>query len=144
MSAYADTGFVVSLYKVETTSASAAATMQGLTGPVWLSPLVELEFRNAMQLAVFRGEISAGAAGQKWTLFQGDIGHGVHAIRPVPQAVWFARAGELADRYSARLGTRSLDLMHVAAALLLGAGEFLSFDHRQRDVAAGEGIRLLP
>jgi predicted nucleic acid-binding protein len=39
---------------------------------------------------------------------------------------------------------RTLDLIHVAAALLLGANVRLSFDNRQRKVAAREGITALP
>ncbi len=144
MITYADTGFVVSLYKVESTSARAAAVMQGLTGPVWLSPLVELELRNAIQLAVFRKEIGADEASLKWKLFREDAGKGVFAIRSVPLLAWFALAGELSDRHSASLGTRSLDLMHVGAAMLLEATAFLSFDDRQRKAAAMEGLEVFP
>ena len=56
----------------------------------------------------------------------------------------FAEALELADRYSARLGTRSLDLMHVSAALLLKTETFLSFDERQRKAAKAEGLKVKP
>lgn len=141
---YADTGFVVSLYKVESTSARAAEVMQGLTATVWLSPLVELELRNAFQLAVFRKEMGAGEATLKWKLFLEDSGRGVFAVRSVPLLAWFALAGELSERHSASLGTRSLDLMHVAAAMLLGATSFLSFDDRQRKAGATEGLGVLP
>lgn len=63
---------------------------------------------------------------------------------PVPASALFAKTLELADRHSARLGTRSLDLMHVAAALLLNAGTFLSFDEPQRKAAKAEGLKVLP
>ncbi len=144
MITYADTGFVVSLYKLESTSARAAAVMQGLTGPVWLSPLVELELRNAFQLAVFRHEIGADEATLKWRLFREDAGKGVFVTRSIPLLAWFALAGELSERHSASLGTRSLDLMHVAAAMLLEATALLSFDDRQRKAAAAEGIGVFP
>jgi predicted nucleic acid-binding protein len=42
------------------------------------------------------------------------------------------------------LGTRSLDLLHVAAALALEAKVFLSFDDRQRKAAASEGLQVKP
>jgi hypothetical protein len=48
------------------------------------------------------------------------------------------------ERKSASLGTRSLDLMHVAAAMLLEATAFLSFDDRQRKAAAAEGLGVFP
>ena len=52
MNAYADTGFVVTLYKEEATSARAAVLMARQTAAVRLSQLGELEFRNALHLAV--------------------------------------------------------------------------------------------
>ncbi len=69
MNAYADTGFVVSLYREESTSARAAALMARQTASVRLSQLGELEFRNALHLAVFRGELAAGDAALKKRLF---------------------------------------------------------------------------
>jgi hypothetical protein len=144
MTAYADTGFVVSLYKAETTSAAAAATMASLQAPVWLSQLGELELHNAFQLSVFRGEIDASAALRKNQLFAEDLAKGIFTILPVPAATHYPKAIELAARHSATLGTRSLDLMHVAAALILKADLFLSFDERQRKAAEAEGLTMEP
>ena len=144
MKAYADTGFVVSLYKAETTSTAAAATMARLQAPVWLSQLGELELHNAFQLAVFRGEIDTASALLKKQLFAEDLAKGVFAILPVPAATLYSKAIELAERHSTTLGTRSLDLMHVAAALILKADLFLSFDERQRKAAKKEGIKVGP
>lgn len=73
-----------------------------------------------------------------------DLHNGLHAVTPIPSADLYAKAAELADHYSAREGTRSLDLLHVAAALLLDASELLSFDSRQRKVAAGQGLKVRP
>jgi len=144
MNAYADTGFVVTLYKEESTTARAVALMAKQTISVRLSQLGELEFRNALHLAVFRGELSASDAALKKRLFQEDVANGIFIITPVPAAGLFVKAAELADRHSAKLGTRSLDLMHVAAALLLGAETFFSFDERQRKAAKVEGLKVKP
>lgn len=144
MKAYADTGFVVSLYKAETTSVAAAATMGRLQAPVWLSQLGELELHNAFQLAVFRGGIDTASALRKKQLFAEDLAKGVFFIQPVPAAALYSKAIELAERHSATLGTRSLDLMHVAAALILKADLFLSFDERQRKAAEKEGMVVGP
>ena len=142
MKAYADTGFVVSLYKAETTSAAAAASMGKLQAPVWLSPLGELELHNAFQLAVFRGDIDATSALHKKQLFAEDLAKSIVVIHPRPAAALYQKAIELAERHSATLGTRSLDLMHVAAALILKAELFLSFDERQRKAAVKEGMSI--
>lgn len=95
MSAYADTGFVVSLYKAETTSAGAAGVMGHLQAPVWLSQLGELELRNAFHLAVFRGEFDRAAGELKWRLFQDDFKNGVFVVRPIKAAVLFEGAAAL-------------------------------------------------
>ena len=144
MNAYADTGFVVTLYKEEATSASAASLMACQTAGVCLSQLGELEFRNALHLAVFRGELKANDAAPMQSLFQEDVANGIFIITPVPASTLFAKAMELADRHSPSLGTRSLDLLHVAAALLLKADSFLSFDERQRKAAKAEGLNIEP
>lgn len=144
MTAYADTGFVVSLYKAETTSLAAATMMARLQAPVWLSQLGGLELHNAFQLSVFRGEIAAAAALRKKQLFAEDLAKGIFTILPVPAATLYQKTIELAERHSATLGTRSLDLMHVAAALILTADLFLSFDDRQRKAAEAEGMKVGP
>lgn len=144
MNAYADTGFLVTLYKEEATSASAASLMAGQTAGVRLSQLGELEFRNALHLAMFRGELTTNDAAPMQSLFQEDVANGIFIITPVPASTLFAKAMELADRHSAGLGTRSLDLLHVAAALLLKADTFLSFDERQRKAAKAEGLNVKP
>lgn len=144
MSTYADTGFIVSLYKTETTSARASEIMGRLQAPVLLSQLGELELHNAFQLCIFRGELTPDAAGLKKQLFQEDVANGIFSVRPVPASALYPKAAELADKYSARLGTRSLDLMHVAAALFLKVETFVSFDERQRLAAKAEGLKILP
>jgi hypothetical protein len=58
MKYYADTGFLLSLHLQETTSAAAAAIMQTVAEPLPVTPLVALEFRNALRLAVFRQTIT--------------------------------------------------------------------------------------
>jgi predicted nucleic acid-binding protein len=95
-------------------------------------------------LAVFRGDLSAGDAALKKRLFLEDVANGIFIIMPVPASELFAKSVELADRHSARLGTRSLDLMHVAAALLLKAETFFSFDERQRKAAKLERLKVKP
>jgi hypothetical protein len=57
--------------------------------------------------------------------------------------VW-VRASDLSARHTTRIGCRSLDILHVAAALELGAVRFLSFDGRQRQLARRAGLRTGP
>lgn len=56
----------------------------------------------------------------------------------------FRRTEFLSAEYSGDMGSRSLDLLHVAAALEAGCRAFASFDVRQRKVAESYGLALIP
>lgn len=51
------------------------------------------------------------------------------------------RAAELSQRHTPKLGTRSLDVLHVACAMELGLRHFLTFDSRQQQLAAATGLK---
>jgi predicted nucleic acid-binding protein len=134
LSDYADTSFVVSLYLPDANSAEAARRMQRLSLPVLITSLGELELVNAVQLRLFRKELRPSEARAAYAMFRADLQHGVFGLRALPEQA-FTRARELALRWTARLGVRSLDIIHVAAALTLHANGFHSFDERQRKLA---------
>ncbi len=56
----------------------------------------------------------------------------------------FRVASTLSKRHSATKGTRSMDILHVAAAKALRASEFISFDSRQRLLATALGLKVAP
>jgi predicted nucleic acid-binding protein len=144
MVAYADTGFVVSIYLAETTSARAMATARKLTEPLPVTSFFLLEFRNALNLAVKRTIIDISERNKLWLTFEEDMADGHFSYVTLPAGDLNRRARELSDRHTPLLGTRSLDLLHVAAALTLGAREMLTFDERQRKAAKAEGLKVRP
>jgi predicted nucleic acid-binding protein len=144
MDSYADTGFLISLYINETTTAAASSVVQTITGPLPLTSVGFLELRNALYLAVFRKQISEAIRRAAWQTIGRDMRTGIFTTARLDSDKLHARAAELADKHSATAGTRTLDLIHVAAAILLGKKQLLSFDNRQRTVATREGLRVLP
>ena len=52
-------------------------------------------------------------------------------------------AERLSAGHTERVGTRSLDILHVASAVVLGMSQFLTFDTRQADLASSAGLRVL-
>ena len=50
---------------------------------------------------------------------------------------------ELSEAHTERVGCRTLDIIHVAAALLLGSEVFLTGDARQARVAEAEGCEVV-
>ncbi len=143
MVTYADTSFLVSLYLPQPESTQLAEkAIKKAPLPVILSPLTILEMRNAFNLAIRRGEISGQDHLKIQTIFQRQIRSGFYQSHPYDVEAWYASAGVLSDRYTPKMGARSLDLLHVAAALMARADYFLTFDQRQREVAEGEGLRV--
>jgi hypothetical protein len=144
MVAYADTGFVASLYLKETTSAGARAAIQSTPVTLPLTPLGELELRNAFNRSVQRRRITTAQRDELWQDVEADIARGFLVPTPVASDELHKKARQLSDRHTPTLGTRSLDLLHVAAALMLDANVFFSFDERQRKAAASEAMTVKP
>jgi predicted nucleic acid-binding protein len=118
--------------------------MRSVKPPLPLTPLGLLELQVALYLAVFRRQITEPQRKEAWRLIEGDIKSELFVPTPVPPAALHEAAVRLAEKYSPTIGTRTLDLLHVAAALILGARVFLSFDIRQRKAAEEEGLKVVP
>ena len=108
-----------------------------------LSTLSEFETLNTFKLRVFRKEITSTMADRSRVLFEHDIRNDVFELHLLPQSV-FTQARKLSEKWSAQLGTRAFDIVHVAAALDLGALSFFSFDLNQRKLAHAAGLKLCP
>ena len=140
MSAYADTSFLVSLYTPDANSVEASARIRALKPPLWLTAFGELELANAIELRLFRRELSASNIRAAHAAIRQDVEAGVFSPKPLPMAV-FETARRIARSHTAHLGTRTLDVLHVASALILGATEFYTFDKNQRKLAMIEGLK---
>lgn len=141
MITYCDTSFLVSLYVFDTNSALAAALMKKVQLPVLLTALGELELTNAISLRVFRKELLSYTARAARSLIRKDIEEGVLVLRPLSAAI-YERAKQISRRQTPRLGTRTLDVLHVASAAVLQADKFYTFDGRQRKLARAEGLTV--
>ena len=109
--------------------------------PLLLNTFGEIELIHAISLRLFRREISASSTKASLSLFRKDIENGILSVKPVPTAA-FERAKQLARKRTPSLGTRTLDILHVASALVLQSTTFLTFDTRQAGLARAEGLSL--
>jgi predicted nucleic acid-binding protein len=139
LSTYADTSFLVSLYVLDGNSARAAARIKSAGLPILLTLFNEVEITSAFYLRLFRKEIDPSQIRAAKSLFLEDIENGIFDIRPLSSAV-FDRAKVLAEKHTLRLGTRTLDVLHVASALVLKADTFYTFDLNQGKLAKAEGL----
>src|SRR5579871_1780585 len=85
----------------------------------------ELELLNAFLLKAFRKGISKPKAESCQADVLRDIANGFLKRRPLTVAV-YERAQLLALGHTAQLGTRTGDILHVAAALELSANAFFT------------------
>jgi len=142
VTSYADTGFLCSLYAPDAHTARAARRMQRQALPLPITWLHQLELRNALRLRVFRREITARERDASLNMMLADLAAGALAGAAPDLGETMIEAERLSALHSERLGTRSLDVLHVAAAVVLGRQEFLSFDRRQANLARAAGLRV--
>ncbi|HEX5222182.1 MAG TPA: type II toxin-antitoxin system VapC family toxin [Verrucomicrobiae bacterium] len=138
---YLDTGCFVKLYYPETDSAKVIAVIRGK--PICCTPLHNLESVNALQLKVFLKSATAAQVAAARALIEADLKTGVLLSVAADWKNVFAEAVTLAELHSSSLGCRSLDVLHCAAAKVLGASEFVSTDARQKSLATAMGLSFV-
>jgi predicted nucleic acid-binding protein len=134
----ADSSFLVSKYIADSHSQEADRRMQ-LRPIIWLTPFNRTEFAHAVHQYVFRKAIAAKEAQLVWAQFEDDCDNGVWVLLDLPMRTW-DRSIDLARQYGPTLGIRTLDSLHVACALELGANRFWTFDERQAKLAEAVGL----
>jgi predicted nucleic acid-binding protein len=144
MIAYCDTGVIVKSYVFEGNSPEAIAFLDAAGTPLAFSHFHAVEIPNAIRLKRFRKEITVGQETEALRAFQSDVDAGRLALLEYDLASVFIRAASLSAKHSGAIGTRSMDILHVAAALEAGCDEFVSLDERQRKIAAKEGLQVIP
>jgi predicted nucleic acid-binding protein len=141
MTVYVDTGVIVKSYVTESNSAEADAILIKVGTPLLFSHLHSIEIPNAIQLKRFRKEISKEQAIEALRAFQSDINSGRFQRPEYDIKAILHRAVVLSEKYSASIGTRSLDILHIATALETHCDTFISFDLRQRKIARQVGLK---
>jgi hypothetical protein len=136
-----DTSVLVALYVPEERSERVARVVRREGQPIRFSQLHELELTNALRLRVFRREATPRLVAATLGRVREDLEAGILHPIAIDWPAVLARAIDLADRYSARVGCRSLDLLHVAAALESATRRFVTADRRQGVVARRAGLQ---
>jgi predicted nucleic acid-binding protein len=144
MTTYVDTSLFVKSFVLEADSPAALEILEVAGEPLAFSHLHEIEIPNAIRLKRFRGEITRAQETAAIRAFRADVAAGRMARPAYDLGAVFFRAEQLSSRHSGDIGTRSLDVLHVAAALESGCKGFASFDERQRKIAALAGLKVIP
>lgn len=108
---------------------------------LWLTPLHRTEWTNAIAQHVFRRTISSDEARQFYSAFEVDRESGLWLEVEMPDRA-FEKCVEVARQHGPTIGGSTLDTLHVASALELGAERFWTFDERQAKLAKAVGLKL--
>src|SRR5476651_1043749 len=111
---YADTSFLVSLYVPDANTARAVRAAESGATPLVFTPLIRHELRNALRPCVFRRQISAAQRESALQAVEADAEAGVLHSMPVDWPKAFVQAEKLARSHTETLGTRGMDILHVA------------------------------
>lgn len=152
MRAYADSSFLVKLLGEEAGGPEAVAEYRRLKRPrMPYLPLHALEVENAIRQGAFHATRARPAGERAQITRERDaalarlarfLKAGVlsEVIVDMDAALDWAR--RLSSAHTDRLGTRAIDLLHVACALLLESEVLLTCDHRQAELAKAEGLQV--
>jgi predicted nucleic acid-binding protein len=146
MSIFPDTSFLCSLYRKQHTSPQAVAYQKTLPGPLAVSTLLLLEFRQSVrfQARLFEKDRSKGFPKSEGAAMlralQSDLADSILEMVAPDWADVHRIAEELSAKHTESGGHRLADILHVATAVHLGAEQFLTFDANQKKLAEAEGM----
>ena len=140
---YIDTSVMVKLYVKENHSFDVSRWIKKNNEAIPLTGIHELEFVNAINLKRYRSEISEGDIRLIMARFTEHEHRGVYYRPQIDWADIFYNAAALSKTHTAKTGSRSLDILHVASALSIRAEQFMTFDDRQSELASIAGLRII-
>jgi predicted nucleic acid-binding protein len=135
-----DTSFLFSLYGNDINTPRAIAWSEANTEAIFISSLNHFELINALRFAEFRKAIAPGAAAAFGAQFEFDLLGGRLIEKTCNLADILAEATRLSSLHTLTGGHRGFDILHVAAARIMGATHFLTFDANQRELAESESL----
>ncbi len=139
-----DTSFLISYYGTDVNTPAAKQCFGSRIQPLLVHRINDFEFDNALRLLVFRGKITTIERVAWLNNYEVDKAAGIIVSTTIATDTILSDSSALAQQHTETLGNRAYDILQVAAALLLGATEFWSFDGKQRLLATAEGMLVGP
>ena len=136
----ADTSFLFSLYGNDRNTPPAVAWCALNNHVIVISAFNRFELGNALRFAECRNLLKFGEAAQHLQLFHQAIIDGRIIEKTCNLADILAEATRLSHAHTLTGGHRGFDILHVAAAKIIGATHFLTFDANQKRLAEKEGL----
>lgn len=136
-----DTSFLMRLYLDEIGADLARRWVVDMGQELTLSSLNRLEFHNALSQKMAWGELSQEDVDAVRQKYRDDLRRGSLRFISAKSEVW-DEAVVCAKGHTPLLKIRSLDIFHVAFAMVENAEWFCSFDRRQRSLAERVGLKV--
>jgi hypothetical protein len=118
-----------------------AAWRAKVSGALLVTHHGRTEVVNAICRSAFLGQIDEKGLAEALADFSADFDAGHLRQADILWRSALNRSAELSREHTPKLGTRSLDVLHVACALELKVRYFLTFDVRQQELATAAGLR---
>ncbi len=141
MRAYLDTSVLLSLHLRDVHFAQAVGIMRKERGVAW-TPWQKVEFGNALRALIARGTLVQGDVRRVEQSVRASIVGGDMVPLPLPAYALWEASERLSCAHTAKIGVRTLDLLHVAAACVVKAKRFYTFDQRQHLLAKAAGLSV--
>lgn len=140
---YVDPSALRSLYVHDDRSTRFCRFRKRIGGSLPITRFGRSEVVNSIELAVHRGFLEARDAQAARLDLEADIEAGRLVLVDTLWRRTLDLATELSLRHTVELGTRTLDVLHVASAVTLEVKHFVSYDRRQAALARVAGLKLL-
>ena len=131
------------LYVREESSDTVARFLAARGESVTVNNLHDLEIRNALRLKRFRDEIDDGQLAASMAMLDTDLAAGRLIRGRIDWPSICAEAERLSAAMAVSTGVRTIDLLHIAAALGQVSSGLVSLDHRQRAAARASGLEVV-
>jgi hypothetical protein len=142
---YSDASYLVSAFGEDSNTLEAKRWLRQCADfPILITRLTVLETETALRAAVADGRLTQ----EKMQAAMADIHRSVlegHLQRKdVPHHQWFPQGHRISMHATTGCVCRALDVLHVAAAVIVKAKGMLTFDKHQRELAKAEGLEVAP
>ncbi len=136
----ADTSFLFSLYSSDVHTPAATGWISSVKDPIRISAFNDFELRNALRFSEFSKRSASGTSATYLSLFENAVASERIVLMPAVLSDTLNEANRLSLVHTLSTGHRAFDILHVAAARIMRATHFLTFDANQKKLAESEGL----
>lgn len=139
---YFDTSIIASCYLADSMSIRALNVRKKFSMSAPFTDLHRVEVTAAFMAKLFRREATDVQVDTAFAHLDLDTQNGLWRRADCPLSDVFERAEALSRQWGGVFGTRTLDTLHVAAALMISAQDLATGDLRQAKLAQAVGLRV--